>query len=33
VRVFYVDEISLTLGYEQDVSAFEALRASGPNWI
>jgi hypothetical protein len=33
VRVFYVDEISLTLGYEQDVSAFEARRASGPNWI
>jgi len=28
-----VDEISLTLGYEQDISAFEARRASGPNWI
>jgi 3-isopropylmalate/(R)-2-methylmalate dehydratase small subunit len=28
-----IDEISLTLGYEQDISAFEARRASGPNWI
>jgi len=33
VRVFYVDEISLTVGYEQDISAVEARRASGPSWI
>jgi hypothetical protein len=33
VRVFYVDEISLTLGYEHDISAFEAGRASGSSWI
>ncbi len=28
-----VDEISLTLGYEQDIAAFEARRAGGQSWI
>jgi 3-isopropylmalate/(R)-2-methylmalate dehydratase small subunit len=28
-----IDEISLTLGYEPDIAAFEALRAQGPGWI